>query len=375
MVKVALIGGGVSSVTVALSLNKNFRVTIFERDEMLLKKLRRTGNGRANIFNRNMQASFYNDELFIKEHLSQLIPLLEAFFNKQKILTYTDEAGRVYPYSESAKVLRDNLLSNLNANVRLNTNITAIKKEGEKFSVNGELFDVVLIATGSSAGLKNIPLDNGNARLFKSLALSATPFVPVIKTLAIKEDVSSLQNIRVKASLSLRENGETIHTETGELMFKKDGLSGIVSFIVSSYFEWAKQRRKESTYQVAINLMPEYTKTEVEALLKRNNLSSFFDERLVAYLTKKGTLDIAETITNLTLNLVSGNNPENTQAVTGGVKLSLINKASFATLNDPKLFVLGEALNIDGISGGYNLAFAFYSALVAAKTLNDTFCQ
>ena len=122
--KIALVGGGVSSVTLALLLKNKFNITIYERSDALLKKLRRTGNGRANIYNRNLTAYFYNDEHFMQEHAPEIVPTLDEFFKSQKILTYTDEAGRVYPYSESAKVLRDNLLSKLDANVKLNENVS-----------------------------------------------------------------------------------------------------------------------------------------------------------------------------------------------------------------------------------------------------------
>ncbi|HZJ89207.1 MAG TPA: NAD(P)/FAD-dependent oxidoreductase [Bacilli bacterium] len=373
--KVALIGGGVSSVTLALLLKENFSVTIFERDDALLKKLRRTGNGRANIFNRNMDTYFYNDQAFMSEHTPRIVESLDEFFAGQKILTYTDDAFRVYPYSQSARVLRENLLSRLSANVKLNTNIKEVTKENDKFIVNGEAFDFLVVATGSSAGLHGLPLDNGNNFLLESLALKQSKFVPVIKTLALKEDVKALQNIRVKARLSLYQDEQLLHAETGELMFKKDGLSGIVSFIVSSYFEWAKKKAPKSAFKLKINLMPEYTKSEVEDLLLTRNLKSFFDERLVTYLLSKGEANLAENLTNLTYSLVSANNPENTQAMNGGVNLDLIKSTTFNLKKDPRVFVLGEALNIDGISGGYNLAFAFYTAIKAAKALNDTFCQ
>lgn len=373
--KIALVGGGVSSVTLALLLKNKFNITIYERSDALLKKLRRTGNGRANIYNRNLTAYFYNDEHFMQEHAPEIVPTLDEFFKSQKILTYTDEAGRVYPYSESAKVLRDNLLSKLDANVKLNENVNEVTKQNGKYIVNGEMYDFVVIGTGSSAGLYNRELHNSNSNLVKSLGLEATQTVPVIKTLAIKEDVKILQNIRVKATLSLYQDETLLHVETGELMFKKDGLSGIVSFIVSSYFEWAKKAQPKSDFSVKINLMPEYTKGEVEALLLTHNLTSFFDERLVSYLLSKGTDKLVTNLTSLTYRLVSANNPENTQAMSGGIKVEQIKSSTFNLKKDPHVFVLGEALNIDGISGGYNLAFAFYTAIKAAKALNDTFCQ
>ncbi len=374
--RVAIIGGGASGVTAALLLQNNFKVTIFEREEALLLKLRRTGNGRANIYNKNMDVSFYNDKAFMQNHINDIIPTVEQLFRALGILTYTDEAGRVYPYSESAKVLRENLLSKLKADIRVNTNVMQLQKKGQRFLVDGKVFDSVLLATGSAAGLMHYTRSNNNSPLFNSANMQLNEAVPTIKTLAIKEDVKRLANIRVKAALTLLKDEEKVHTERGELMFKKDGLSGIVSFILSSYFEWEVRANPRSKYRVSINLMPEYTREEIAQILNSNvDLSTLFDERLVAYLNRKGRNKLADNISNLTFTLMSGNKPENTQAFSGGVALSEVDKATFASTKTSNLYVIGEALDIDGISGGYNLAFAFYSAVIAAKDVNDKFCQ
>lgn len=374
--RVAIIGGGVSGVTAALLLQNKWKVTLFEREEALLLKLRRTGNGRANIYNKNMDISFYNDKAFMQNHITEIIPTVEKLFRDLGILTYTDAEGRVYPYSESAKVLRQNLLDKLKVDVLLKTNATFIRRQDEGIVVNGTVFDAVIIATGSAAGLLHYPAHNNNAALFNSAKLRTNNTVATIKTLKINEDVKTLANIRVKAALTLLKDDEEVHTERGELMFKKDGLSGIVSFVLSSYFEWEARINPTRKYGVSINLMPEYTREEIAEMLKQNcTLSALFDERLVAFLMEKGVNNLADNISSLTFTLKSGNEPENTQAYSGGVALTEVDKMTFASTKTPGLYIVGEALDIDGISGGYNLAFAFYSAVIAAKALDDKFCQ
>ena len=79
--RLAVIGGGVSGVTLARLVQGSFNVTIFERESSLLQKLLRTGNGRANIYNRNIHSFAYNDEHFLSEHLPHIVKTLDDLFS------------------------------------------------------------------------------------------------------------------------------------------------------------------------------------------------------------------------------------------------------------------------------------------------------
>ena len=108
---VIIIGGGASGVLNALylkKLNKNLKVTILEKNERILKKLMKTGNGRCNISNSNMNASFYNNHEFIERLYTKFPPdnVIE-YFNSIGLLTKNDSSSRLYPYSESAKTVID----------------------------------------------------------------------------------------------------------------------------------------------------------------------------------------------------------------------------------------------------------------------------
>lgn len=360
--KVAIIGGGVSGVALALLIQENYAVTIFERDEKLLTKLLKTGNGRANIFNRGIKASHYNDQLFMKEHAPLIEPKLDEFFARFKILTMTDEEGRVYPYSQSAKALREELLKSLTAIVRVNTNVSDIKMNEGVYIVNGEEFSFLVLALGSSAGLAKVALDNGNDKLLESLNLTRSPLVPVIKTIKVKENLKVLTNQKAKARVALFENGELLMSDVGEVLFKEDGISGIVSFVVSSYFEWAASKRPKSVYKIEVNLMPDYEITEAKKVLTKIGYNGVFPHGIVTYLERalKNKSPIIE------LTPVSGNKPENTQAIHGGIIVTDL-KPTFNFKKNPTLFALGEVLNIDGICGGYNLGFAFYASIRASE--------
>ena len=113
---VAIIGGGISGVLIALLLkrgNKNIEVSIFEKENKLLKKLMVTGNGRCNLGNTLLDSNSYNNkntfDIYNSFNYAQQIKLLNSFG------IYTRNINNLYyPYSLSAKNLYENLLFLLN---------------------------------------------------------------------------------------------------------------------------------------------------------------------------------------------------------------------------------------------------------------------
>lgn len=369
MKKIAIIGGGASGVTLALLLQDKADVTIFERENNLLLKLLKTGNGKANIYNRDITLSAYNDPRFMGEHYNKIEPTLDKLFNDLGVITYTDSEGRVYPFSRSAKGLRDYLVSKLKAKVLLNTNVSEIVRKNNLYLINGESFDYLVLSTGSSAGLFKYPLDNNNTYLIKSLALKVSQYVPVIKTIKVKENLKVLANTRIDATLSLWQDGNLYFKERGEVLFKEDGLSGIVSFVVSSYFEWATLNAPQSTYKITLDLMSDHSLNEVSKMLKtKDDLARVFNPAMVKYLSGLKAVNLVNSVKALSVTPVAKNYPENAQAMSGGVLTENVT-TTFNLKEEESLYLLGEVLNIDGICGGYNLGFAFYSASVASLDL------
>lgn len=369
MKRVAIIGGGVSGVIAALLLQDTFSVTIFEREESLLKKLLRTGNGKANIYRRNVKSNDYNDEGFLLPHLSRMEQTLDELFLKLGIITYTDEEGRVYPYSRSAKSLQSLLLAGLKAEVHLNTNISNVIKHNDQYRILDKDYDYLFMTVGSSAGLLSKPLDNNNTHLFRNLQLEVSPLIPVIKTIEVTEDLRLISNERQNVVMRLYRDDELIFTEAGEVLFKDHGLSGIVSFVISSHLEWSVEKHPQSTHQIRLDLVPDIPLLEVSTFIKNSeDFPRAFSLKMSKYLTARKAKNSASLIKSLSFTPVSFNNPENTQAMHGGVILDLISE-HFNVVKSPTLFVLGEALNIDGVCGGLNLGFALYSSVTASNYL------
>lgn len=380
--KVAIIGGGVSGVAAALTLGETFQIDIYEREARLLKKLLKTGNGKANIFNRFIKPDSYNNPAFISLH-PRMLEVVEGFYFEKGILTYVDEEGRGYPYSRSAKALANALLSKLGKNVRvfLETPITEIKKEQDSYTINGQNYDVVILTTGSSCYNPKLGVDNQNTSLFSSLGLKLNPLRPTSGPIAIEENLRDIENERVYALLSVKSKGEEVTKELGEIMFKRDALSGIASFIVHSRLTWDKGDSKKR-YVAHLNLLMD-KEDEVRELLKNRRmdesvLDGLFSDNLNRYLInrlpKRFVLDdVIGLLKNLTFKIKEDFTltHDKGQIMNGGVDVIQINTHTFELISYHSLFLGGEVLDIDGISGGYNLMFALYSGVVIGKSIID----
>lgn len=380
-IKIAIIGGGVSGTAAALELDQRFEVHIFERNERLLKKLLMTGNGKSNIFTTRLNASLYNDQKFMENHDKKMQPVLLNFFNKNNIAIKIDDYGRVYPFSNSARALANILTSNFGKNVKthLNFNVESISKVNGKYVINSSdinVFDYVILSAGSSAGLSKTPLDNNNANLLSSLDLKSSKLIPTVSSISIEENLRLIENERLDAKVSLYKGDNLITSDSGEVLFKRTALSGIVSFVVSSYLAW--ENSDNSKYKISLDLLEDQRTIDYISSRKdgENLIDGIFSQPVAAYLKSRLNNDYSlkntlKLLKNLTFNVASVQLSENAQVVHGGILTSQINPQSFNLLTDPNIYISGEVLNVDGICGGFNLAFAFYSGVTIAKDITD----
>ena len=138
---IAIIGAGASGLFLARKLaeSKNLNATVFEKNRQVGAKLRASGGGKANIFNRDVRPEHYNQPDFTEELLKKYSPeQLEAQFAEWGLVTITDEEGRVYPASQFSQTVVDVLTEYPNENVRLETNydIQHIEHKNRKWTIN-----------------------------------------------------------------------------------------------------------------------------------------------------------------------------------------------------------------------------------------------
>jgi predicted Rossmann fold flavoprotein len=369
--KVVIIGGGASGIMHAIylrKLSKNVEIVILEKNERILKKLMKTGNGRCNISNLDMDPKYYNNYEFIKNIYEKLPPVkvLEEIKN-MGLLLKTDSSSRLYPYSESAKTVIDTFRYELdkgNIEVLCNQEVTEISKKDYFFiktKTDNFTADVVVLSSGSIAQEETIGYD-----LAKAFGHKITSLKPGLVALKVAEDIKSLQGLRVKCRASVINDGQVTYYEDGELLFKDKGISGVLVLNLSRYV-------KEGS-KVKIDLFNDYPDiyNYIMSFLKEKSildiLTSLLPKMLAMYIVKvsENILEkIMETIRNLEFTITGNYGFNQGQIVLGGVAIDNINM-DFSSKLVPNLIIIGEVLDIDGASGGYNLHFAWTSGILSA---------
>ena len=399
MSKVAIIGGGASGLICAIYASLSNDVTIIEEKDICGKKILVTGNGRCNYFNAFLETNCYNENS--REFLKDVITVQ----NKQEILSLFESIeiipriknGYFYPYSNQASSIREALVKECNVRgvkFLCNTKVESIKKDNDKFVINDSMiFDKVVLSCGSYAGEKK---KTNGYDLAVSLGHSINTVLPSL--VQLKSEGSFLKKwsgIRSDAKLSLYENDEFIKSESGEVQLTDYGISGICTFNLSGIVSRGLKQKKKET--LVVNFLPFLnfsTREEYFNFLEQRNktmknrnveelLEGILNYKLVKVLLQ--TVDINPNISysklsmdekqkllssliSFRLDIIGTNSYEKAQVCTGGVKLDEIDNTFESNLTKG-LYIIGEMLDVDGICGGYNLAFAWFSGMISGKNI------
>ncbi|MDO5328736.1 MAG: FAD-dependent oxidoreductase [Coriobacteriia bacterium] len=359
---IAIIGGGASGLAAAIvAVERGRNVTIFESDDDIGHSILKTGNGRCNYSKLNINSNKYYNNKFVEKVFSQVSPKdVWKFFEDLGLLTYIDDEGRMFPYTKKASTIVDILktrIQSLNINVITKTQINNLEE------IKGK-FNKVIICCG-----KHLDKLANDVHFQKLLC-------PIMTE---EKQTKKLDGIKVQAKCSLvNSNNNVITSETGEILFREYGLSGICIFNLSRYVE--------KNQKIEIDFFPHDTKKELITLLQ-NKFKTFNQKEVLTSHLLNGILlpKISNTIFNnkttkfneisSTINklkkyqlTVKALNPESQyQICRGGIKPALI---SHKTLKfKENIYVTGEAIDVDGPCGGYNLHWAWTTGILAGKSV------
>lgn len=400
---ILVIGGGASGMFAAIVAAMNgAKVSLFEHNEVLGKKILQTGNGKCNISNRNLRIDCYNSNDI--EYLSNFFSRFDAedtIANFKALgLLIKDKNGYLYPACEQASAVRDILELQLKGyEVDVTTDIvvnSVSKNDRNEFIVDTSngiyTFDKVILACGSYAGLRKtdrIPSDIDGYSLAYHLGHSIIPVKPALTALLCKEDYfKKISGVRCESIISLLYNGSCIGTEYGELQITETGISGIPVFQLSRHVA----ANPDKNFSVMIDLMPGISEEEFITMMQHrilafqgatikefflgmlNNklsdlmiaLSGLEDDMIVNSSTEDRLIQSTSMIKCWTVNIKGTKNFENSQCCSGGVPLNEIDD-SCQSLKCPGLYIIGEMLDVDGKCGGYNLQWAWTTGYIAGK--------
>ena len=404
MKEVIIIGGGASGLISAIyASKKGYNVTILEKNKVLGKKILLTGNGKCNYWNKSISLDNYNTD--DKEKLNTIL----KDNNQKEIQNLFDTLGIIpkirdnyyYPYSNQATSIQTALIKECQINkVKIITEceVTDIKKDNDIFIIktsNG-LYKTkkIIISTGSLAYPKTGSTGEGY-EFAKNLGHKIIkPLPALVQLISNGQFLKEWQGIRSDVSVSLKENNKILKKEIGEIQLTDYGVSGICIFNLSSI---ASRKLSESKpISIEINFLHPFSITEendfINWMNKRNStmkertisdlldgvlnyklinlilkLSNIKREEIWNNLNKEKKKLLADYLTKFTLNIEGTKSFDNAQTTTGGIPLHEINPNTMESTKCKDLYLTGEILNADGDCGGYNLAFAWITGMLAGK--------
>ena len=370
---VAIIGAGASGCICAYFLMKaGIDVTVFDSGKPLITILP-TGGGRCNLAHaeydfKELAKNYPRGEKFLYSVFSKFSTYdTIKLFEELGIKTYTQEDGRIFPISNDSKDVREKILKSLK-NVRINAfeKVLEIIPFEKEFRIKTEkaeyLFSDVVIAIGGGKGANSI----------EGIKHNIIPPKPSL--VGLNADIKNLSGIVLKNVLSRDLN------EIGDLLFTHFGISGPLTYKISSI-----KARENFPYELTFDLFPHEFNLQ-EALNShphkelKNILSEIFPQRFAEEIageyaeTKAHEINgkardlILKRIHNFELKITGTNKGEET-VTCGGYDLNQIDSKTMQSKIYPHLFFTGEALDIDGFCGGFNLQNAWSTAFVAANAI------
>ncbi len=365
MKRIAIIGAGASGLFLAKkwSGKDDMEVCVFEKNKQVGTKLRASGGGKCNLFNTFVDAKCYNHSAFAEKLLLKVTPArLQHEFEEMGLQMVADEEGRVYPLSQFSQTVVDVLSANLEENIHfeMGYEVRKVFSQDGLWRINDYPvpFDKVVFASGTPANM--IPRNRKDYNDYlKDFNITVNAFQPSLVGFVIKDYPKKLSGCRVKVIASLYQGEKLIHSEPGEVTFKDDGISGIVILNLSAYYNRLKDK---SGFFVELNFLYANPDYDVQAHLRKyHSLRGLLHPKLNAlyerepFDVKKFKMEI-EGLYDLAF----------AQVCHGGIALDEVDDR-FALKKYPGIYVTGEMLDLDGICGGYNLFFAFASALLVAE--------
>lgn len=393
---IIIIGAGASGIVTAINAkNENNRVILLEKNDRIGKKLLATGNGRCNYTNMNLSEKNYSSPDFVKT-------TLEDFSNEDLInyfrilgLESTLDGNRVYPISLKANSVLNILiywLEKKGIEVKTKSQVKEIKKTKKGYEVitNEETLrsDIVVAAFGGKA-MPASGSDGVSFEILKKMGIRVMDLKPALTQLKLDSKyLKHLSGTKVIGRARLLRDEKVIDEREGEILFTNYGISGppILDISVNT----------EEGDVIEVPLINNLKKDSIDMVYNRYYMFPDFslEEFLMGLVDKKFIHYIVDSLDmdkNTAMNMISmgdfekiislllksrfkvtGNTGfKNAQVTRGGVSLDEVSPENYEAKKYKDLYIIGEALDIDGDCGGYNLHFAFGCGYRLGKILRE----
>lgn len=399
---VAVIGGGAAGMMSAIAAAQcGAKVTVFERNDRVGKKILATGNGKCNFSNLNQDTGNYCSQApgRLAAYLDRFGAADAVSFFQSAGMMVKDKNGYLYPASEQASTVLDTLrlqMEGLQVHVVTGLKVNDVyRDQSGKIKVcteNGAFgFDRGIIACGSKAAPKTGSDGNGYD-LARKLGHRVVAPVPALVQLRCMEDgLKSVAGVRAEAQVTLLIDGKEAGEERGELQLTDYGISGIVVFQLSRTVSYALLHNRQ--VKVKIDFFPGMGEEDYRLLAAGRRLAlsdrtaeGFFtgmlNKKLMLLFMKQAGIKpdvpaenvpaeqldkVFDKCRSWELTATGTNSFEQAQVCAGGVSLEEVDE-NLQSLKTPGIYFAGEILDVDGKCGGYNLQWAWTSGRITGES-------
>lgn len=399
--KVAIIGAGASGLMAAVSAAQSADVTVYEKNQKTGKKLFITGKGRCNLTNLCSPSecidNIVNGKKFLYSAIYSFPPQKTVdFFENLGVKLKVERGRRVFPVSDkSSDIVAALTRAAARSGVKfVFSEVYCIDKTAGGFEVKtcDERceYDKIILACGGMS----YPATGSTGDGYKFAQKFGHEIVrprPALVPLILKDDVACLQGLSLKnvsASVTTGKTGKK-YTQFGEMLFTGSGVSGPIILTLSSFINKYDLDGAKLSVDLKPALDPEVLdKRLVHDFQKyqnkcfKNSLNDLLPKKLIDFFVAKCGIDpdkkvnavtkaerakIVGMLKNLEFDIHACDRIEAGIITAGGVALDAINPKTMESKLTPGLYFAGEVMDVDALTGGYNLQIAFATGYVAGK--------
>ena len=402
--QVVVVGGGAAGmIAAAAAADSGRRVIILEKNEKLGKKLYITGKGRCNVTNACERDKFFENIVSNPKFLYSAFHELDNFgvmalLENNGCNLKTERGERVFPVSDHASDVTaafQRLLRKKGVEVRLHCAVRGIEsKEGQAAGVilaDGSAIpaEAVIVATGGLSYRTTGSTGDGH-RMAEELGHRVKACEPALVPLVIREECcKKLQGLSLKnVSLTMSCGKKKLYQGFGEMLFTHYGVSGPLVLSASSFLG---KRKGEEELLLTVDLKPALSEEQLDKRILRdfeenlnrqfkNALNGLYPSKLISVMIERSGIDpekkvheitrqerrrLSELTKAFTLHVREKRGFDEAVITQGGVSVKEINPSAMESRLVRGLYFAGEVLDLDGLTGGFNLQIAWSTGYLA----------
>ena len=408
MSKVLIVGGGAAGMFASVFAAKHgHEVHVFEKNEKLGKKLYITGKGRCNLTNacdvsELLNAVMSNPKFLYSAFYGYTNWDTIDFFESIGVKTKVERGNRVFPVSDhSSEIIgaMERRMKMEGVKIHLGTQVMDLVTEGGQargiLLKNGQVIsgDCVIIATGGFSYQATGSTGDGY-EFAKRAGHKVTELVPSLVPMETKEAyIPLLQGLSLKnVTLTIKDGKKTLYEEFGEMMFTHFGVTGPLVLTASASLSRKLEKKPLQGY---VDLKPALSREQLDDRILRDfeegknkqfknvihgllpakflpviiELSKIPPEKKIHEISREERAGLLELLKAFPFT-ITGTRDFNEAIITkGGIKVSEVNPSTMESKLIKRLFFIGEVLDLDAVTGGFNLQIAWSTAYAAAQAI------